>query len=87
MAPARPFQRLFGRTIQTKMLDLAWTHRDEPLNLYEASRRLRVNYPYTTNLAKVLARVGLLVRTKKGREVEIGLNPKHPLVRRLTTRR
>jgi hypothetical protein len=77
----KTFQRTFGRTPQTKVLDQVWVHRDSGINIKDLSRQIRNSYVYTVNIVNDLARKEIVVKETVGRESIIRPNLRHGVIR------
>lgn len=75
------FQRVFGRTPQTKILDQVWTHKDDGINIRELSEAVGNSYVYTVNLVRELADHDLVLKETVGREAIVRPNPRSPVIR------
>lgn len=87
MAPhtnGKQFQRTFGRTPQTKVLDQVWSHKEEGINIKELSQAIRNSYVYTVNVVNDLAARELVVKEVVGRESIIRPNKRNPVIRSVT---
>ncbi len=78
------FQKTFGRTPQTKILDQVWHHRSHGVNIKELSRAIRNSYVYTVNIVNDLSRRGLVVKKTVGRESIVTPNTKNGAVKAVT---
>jgi hypothetical protein len=79
--PEKQFQRTFGRTPQTKVLDHVWHHRDGGINIKELSKAIRNSYVYTVNIVNDLAEKELVVKVPVGRESIVRPNARNPVIR------
>lgn len=84
--PRRPFQRVFGRTPQVKILDYLAGHR-KPASVVEIRKKIKVHYIYATKLVNGLEDAGLLEGRREGRKHLVWLNPQNALVKNLTNGR
>lgn len=78
---SKTFQKTFGRTPQTKVLDQVWHHKDEGINIKELSKAIRNSYVYTVNIVNDLAKRDLVVKETVGREAIVRPNEDNPIIR------
>lgn len=75
------FQKTFGRTPQTKVLDQVWHHKDDGINIKELSKAIRNSYVYTVNIVNDLAKRDLVVKETVGRESIVRPNERNPVIK------
>lgn len=80
---SKKFQRTFGRTPQTKVLDHVWYHKDDGINIKELSKAIRNSYVYTVNIVNDLAKNELVVKETVGRESIIRPNTRSPVIKNI----
>ncbi|MBI4394219.1 MAG: hypothetical protein HY556_10585 [Euryarchaeota archaeon] len=84
MGSTRKYQRAFGRSAQTKILDAVWNRRAAGINVKEISAIIGVSYYYAVIMLPRLESRGLIVRERRGRESIIRPNTKSPIVRAIS---
>lgn len=81
MGFTRKFQRAFGRSTQTRILDVIWHRRKTGISVTEITRAIGVSYYYVVVLLPRLEKRGLIMRQRQGRRSIVRPNPRSKIIR------
>jgi Mn-dependent DtxR family transcriptional regulator len=76
----RKFQHTFGRSSQTKALDVIYNERNKGVNIKQLSRAIGQSYQYTILIVKDLQKRGLVLKETKGVESILRPDEQHVVI-------